>query len=233
MPYLDEIVGSFLSSLAHARKIADEETAAIAEYYKTQPLLEGMTVPRVRVPELILDLPLLVESYEEGEPGIPNEPGKIKETVITTFDTIIAEEKIDLPEGFKAKFEKNLDDNLKRVLKDIDLSKQRCLRELLAKEVESSFLKTYGSFRPRIKDPRALEKRKLIVSRVRDTAFNNALKSEGKSPVIKVNVVTSEIKELSNEKNITRLKLVLKEEGLEWSEFEKPDGTAVKKLTPE
>ena len=70
MPYLDEIVGSFLAGMAQARKIADEATVSIAEYYKSQPLLEGMTVPRVRVPELILDLPLIVESYEEGEPDI-------------------------------------------------------------------------------------------------------------------------------------------------------------------
>ena len=233
MPYLDEIVGSFLAGMAEARKIADEATVSIAEYYKSQPLLEGMTVPRVRVPELILDLPLIVESYEEGEPDIPNEPGKIKDTVITAFDNVVSHEDITLPDGFKAEFEKALDTNLKRIVQNIDLSKRRSLRELVAKEVESIFLKTYGSFRPRIRDPRVLEKRRLILSRVRDAAFNDALKSEGKSPVIKVNIVTSEIKELANEKNVTRLKLVLKEEGLEWSEFEKIDGTVGKKLTPE
>ena len=45
MADIGQLVGTLLASLAHARRITDQETVAIAEYYKDNPLLEGMSVP--------------------------------------------------------------------------------------------------------------------------------------------------------------------------------------------
>jgi len=58
---LGEILGSVMTALVQARKIADMETAALAEFYKEHPLLEGMSLPRVRVPEMTLDVPVIIE----------------------------------------------------------------------------------------------------------------------------------------------------------------------------
>ncbi|MDY6857249.1 MAG: hypothetical protein SWO11_21615 [Thermodesulfobacteriota bacterium] len=66
MADLGQLIGTILSSVAHARRIADEESTAIAEYYRDNPLLEGMSVPRIRVSELTLELPMLVLSHDEG-----------------------------------------------------------------------------------------------------------------------------------------------------------------------
>ena len=41
MAELSEVLGALMVSLVHARRMADEETAAVAEYYKDNPLLEG------------------------------------------------------------------------------------------------------------------------------------------------------------------------------------------------
>jgi len=61
-----EVVGTLLAGLARARGTADEETAVLAEHYRKQPLLAGMSVPRVRVPEMMVELPVIVEAHEEG-----------------------------------------------------------------------------------------------------------------------------------------------------------------------
>lgn len=61
MSELSEVLGALMISLVHARRLADEETAAVAEYYKDHPLLEGMSLPRVRVPELTIDMPLTID----------------------------------------------------------------------------------------------------------------------------------------------------------------------------
>ena len=63
MSELSEVLGALMISLVHARRLADEETAAVAEYYKDNPLLEGMSLPRVRVPELTIDMPVTFEQY--------------------------------------------------------------------------------------------------------------------------------------------------------------------------
>ena len=46
-------------------------------------------------------------------------------------------------------------------------------------------------------------------------------------------MITSEIKEGAGTANVTRIKLVLREEGLEWSTGENADGSTSRKLMPE
>lgn len=67
MATLGELVGALVNSLSHARRLADEETVAIAEHYRNHPLLAGMSVPRVRIPEMRLDLPILLDDYGAGD----------------------------------------------------------------------------------------------------------------------------------------------------------------------
>ena len=67
MADLGVLLGALISGVVHARRIADEESAAIAEHYKDNPLLSGMSIPRVRVPEVSIDIPMLIESQDEGE----------------------------------------------------------------------------------------------------------------------------------------------------------------------
>ena len=77
MPDLGDLMGLLVSGVARARRMADEESALIAEQYRRNPLLEGLSVPRVRIPEMTVELPLLLQAYEPGRAAVPNDAKKI------------------------------------------------------------------------------------------------------------------------------------------------------------
>ena len=74
MTDVGEIVGAIMTGLTRARQMADEESVAVAKEYRDNPLLEGVTIPRIRLPEVTLDIPVLIESFDVGEPAQIEKP---------------------------------------------------------------------------------------------------------------------------------------------------------------
>jgi hypothetical protein len=65
MTQLNEIIGSIVSSLADARMMSDVQTAKIAQAYSEHHLLQHFSVPRMRIEDIELTIPLAVESGKE------------------------------------------------------------------------------------------------------------------------------------------------------------------------
>jgi hypothetical protein len=66
MPYLGDYLGHLLSEIATARVQADLETVRMAELYASHPLLRHLPVPRFRLPTLTLDVPVVVQNVEQA-----------------------------------------------------------------------------------------------------------------------------------------------------------------------
>jgi hypothetical protein len=60
MPSLGEFLGAVLSDAARARVRADVEAVKIAGAYVQDPLLKNLPVPRFRLPDITVDVPMLV-----------------------------------------------------------------------------------------------------------------------------------------------------------------------------
>lgn len=71
MPSLGEFVGALLADAAQARIRADVEMVRLAEVYNQDPYLRNLPVPRFRLPEITVDVPLLIldVSGVAGAPG--------------------------------------------------------------------------------------------------------------------------------------------------------------------
>lgn len=69
-----------LADVARARVRADVEAMRIAESYSRDPLLRHLSVPRFKLPELVVDLPVLVAGIDKpagsGEPWTATAPTK-------------------------------------------------------------------------------------------------------------------------------------------------------------
>ena len=69
-----------LADVARARVRADVEAMRIAEAYSRDPLLKHMSIPRFRLPELVVDLPVLVTGVDvppgSTEPWRAGQPTK-------------------------------------------------------------------------------------------------------------------------------------------------------------
>ncbi|OQX64136.1 MAG: hypothetical protein B5M56_00750 [Desulfococcus sp. 4484_241] len=230
MADLGELIGTFLSSVAHARRIADEETTAIAEYYKDNPLLEGMSVPRIRVSELTLELPVLILGYDEGKAPILRDSSEIVKAVNDELQNQL--KILDPPqhEQFQKLFQNNLLNELKRI-KPIGTSGQYFQREHIVRAVDKAFCKSTDEMKKVVRIPP--EQAKFISKSIQRIASNIAFEKKGIPPKIDASIITSEIKERASAGNVPRIRLVVKEEGLEWDVVERSDGTTKRTLSPE
>ena len=225
MADLGDLLGSLMSGLIRARRMADEQTAALAEYYKGNPLLEGLSVPRIRIPELTIDMPFLIEDYVGGKAGEMKEPAKIAAVANLQLRSTLSKNNIKLNAAFHQAFAREVKSQLAMVKQ----SGQPIMEEAVARSVQDAFAD-------------ALTKTKTIMtasekeSIARDLRTKVSTVSIAKEPVassIVANIKTADVKEQASNTNVVRLKITLKEEGLEWAIQASESGGVVRTLQPE
>lgn len=209
MADLGDLLGSLMSGLIRARRMADEQTAALAEYYKSIPLLEGLSVPRIRIPELTIDMPFLIDNDLEGEKGAMEEPEKIASALDSQLASTLTKNNIKPSPIFRKTFAEEVNTRL-AILKQ---SGTPVMQETIARCVQDAFTATLKKTKTSLTD----RHKETIAQDLRATASTVGIAKESVPPGIVANIKTSDVKELSSTTSVVRLKITLKEEGLEWA----------------
>lgn len=225
MTDLGGLLGSLMSSVIHARRMADEQTAALAEYYKDNPLLEGLSVPRIRIPELTIDMPLLIEDYFEGEVGEIENPTKIASAAKTELKSTLDKHNIEVSPAFLKYF----DVEVKRRLVMVKQSGVPIVKEAVVRSVQDVFadglIKT--------KTTLTASNKEIIARNLRAKVSVISLAKKPIAASISANIKTSDVKERASSSNVVRIKMTLKEEGLEWAIQASESGGVARTLQPE
>lgn len=232
MADLGDFLGTVLSGLAQARRVADEEAAALAEYYKQHPLLEGLAVSRIRIPEVTLELPMLIDEVQPGEDDQPETPAKVRGAVIGELERLKAEGEItELPEEFTRELGAEINEKLKTAHQPVTRGRRIGLRETTSREVENAITKV--AKQPEFRNTINKNELRLIVDSLRKKAALSAVKREGAAPALKSTVLTENVKANADPATVTRIRITLREEGLEWNDVQGADGKTRGRLTPE
>lgn len=226
MSGLDQVLGTFLASLAHARRIADEETIAIAEYYRSQPLLAGMSLPRIRVAELVIDLPFIIEEESPATPEQLEKTDVIKKAMSARLMTAANAEDVRLPRTVKQRFERQLDN----AFREAGIGTGGHTREDVVRAVGRAFTATTEA---ELSERLSESQLKAVSKAILNEAAAVAVRKERTPATVKVSVRTEDVKEKSDPASVVRIKLVLREEGLEWTAVKDDEGTVHRFLTPE
>ncbi len=229
MADLDDFLGMILSGVSHARRISDEESANIAEHYKENPLLSGMTVPRLRIPEITIDIPVLIESHHQKKTTEIRAKALIVKDLLTSLKSSSkADRTVKLSKEFLVEYEKTM-------LKEIErLNKSARTGKLISREsVGRISERTFVLLARKSKLVISPQSSKILKRNLRHAAREAAFDKPAGISKLNVNVMTSEIKDKSSPANAARIKLTLREEGLEWGAIEHDDGTTSNLLTPE
>lgn len=78
-PTFSQVIGAIVSSVAHARSVADAEALRIAYLYRNNEFLKGLPVPRLRVRRVNISLPVIVSGTTPEKLASPNTPELIAE----------------------------------------------------------------------------------------------------------------------------------------------------------
>lgn len=225
MADLGELLGSLMSGLIRARRMADEQTAALAEYYKDNPLLEGLSVPRIRIPELTIEMPMLIENHVEGQRGDMEDPIKIADAAKEQLNATLSKNNIKINPTFNEVFS----DGVKNRLELVKQTGAPIMKETVARSVQDTFAATLAKTKTTLTptDKEAI---------ARDLRAKVSTVSIAKGPVsssIVANIKTADVKERASNTSIVRLKITLKEEGLEWATKASEAGGVARTLQPE
>jgi hypothetical protein len=235
MPYLGDYLGQILSEISIARMHADLETVRIAELYAAHPLLRTMPVPHMRLPDVDLEIPVLIKTSEEPRAGESARGSVSLVELSKKFDEVFAAHLskvgISLSKTVRNKLRKALDERL--TLHGLP-SETSVDVNRIADDLSSTALRVVGELAPTTWDrdiPETVPSPKLAVDleNVVRLAFLNLRPSP---PRLFVLVTTAEIQEAGNSENITRLRLKVSEHGVEWTTIE-TEGGRRDRLIPE
>lgn len=228
MPYLGDYLGHLLSEIATARVQADLETVRMAELYASHPLLKHLPVPRFRLPTLTLDVPVVVQDMGEARPDI---------------DTSLlgAEDVLATREGFN----RLLDLRLQRANIQLSEKERLGLQDVLARAagLASAGVKELveNLVSAAVKFVGSLATQSLAADPARLQGFEEGLRAEAlaafpgrtvESPRVLVQVTNTALRDAGSPELMTRLRLSISEDAVEWTTVES-QGQTVEKLLPE
>jgi len=230
MPYLGDYVGQLLSEISIARMHADLETVRLAELYATHPLLRTMPVPHVRLPEVELEIPVLVKAVEEPRAGESARGGLPLPEIRRQFDKVLASHlarsDISLSAAELKKLRSAIDERLAlyAVPTETAVDVHR-----VADDLTSTALYAIEGLRPKLS---STEPAIPLVTELKEAVRTEFLKLRTCPPRLTVLVTSAELRESGTAENVTRLRLKVSEQGVEWTTIE-ADGVRRDRLVPE
>ena len=217
MPHLGDYIGQLLSEITIARMQADIEAVRVAELYASHSLLRNMPVPHFRLPNVEMDVPVVVKQMEEERTGELPRGAPILSDMRKAFDKVLTErlsaERVRLKPEQKKKLKSVLDKKAVSLGRpaEIAVGVNRVADEL----THTAFLTLTESGGP--VDP---ARRPEMEEKLKEAARIEFLKMRKPPPRLQVLVTTGEIREAGPSEVVTRLHLKIIEEAVEWTTIE-------------
>jgi hypothetical protein len=234
MPTLNEYLGGLIASVTQARVMADAQTVAVAEQYARHDLLKHFAVPRMRIGDIELTIPVAIEGLVDRVEYQLAPVGNDRFRTEAYREVCASIGATELP--------LLVSNDMVAALSD----ETRSLVELMrADPSEKSFLafadKTTNRF-AEIAERHNLFKimptlefrREVMVERLFKRCGTLVTGVEQKTTLDQLEVVAEShrLREQRPE-DILRIRLKIGEDGMEWQTIEKSDGTLERRLLPE
>lgn len=227
MPMLGEYLGALLAEVTNARLQADLESARIAALYASHPLLQHMPVPRFRLPNVSLDVPVAVEKIDQAPTRAPHptELLALRHNIEGILDQELSQLKLQLPPNLR----KRLTDNLNRLFDRLKASGSISASDAI-KASDDAVTAAVVVIKAVSKEHATVDP--AFESSLRRQFAPEFLRLQPPPPRVQVLVVTAQLKEIAPPLVLTRIHLTISEEGVEWTQTN-PSDSSTKTLLPE
>lgn len=227
MPRLGEFLGALLADAAQARVRADLESVKIAEAYSRDPLLRNLPVPRFRLPDMVVDVPVVVTQLEgpiDPAHALPFDEPTAKE-LRDVVRAGLREAGIRVPRSAVSRVPAEFVDRVTELFRSGNL---RLLRPAsVAEDAASLLVDVVGSTTADELPDDAAERLRLATREAMAALLTSKLRT---SLSWQVAVTAEEIKAQATADGVVRLRLTISEDGYEM--VDRADGTGFQ-LTPE
>lgn len=232
MPNLGDYLGQLLAEITLARMHADLETVRLAEFYSSHPLLRHLPVPHVRLPEVDLDLPVVIKEAEVPAPGESPRGGLKLDDLRRRFDELLTTHlqraEIKLSAAERSRLSEVLDARAASAAGPTEFGVDV---HRIADDLTSAALGVVGQVRAGSREA-TLATTGALADELRAAARLELLKARTPPPRLVTLVTGAELREAGPAELHTRLRLKITEQGLEWTTIE-AEGQSHERLVPE
>ena len=232
MTKLNEIIGSIVSSLADAKMMSDVQTAKIAQAYSEHHLLQHFSVPRMRIDDIELTIPIAVES------GYEKVKITYEELDIEQFNSIVYRILTSLPSNtliFSATLPQSIQQEISRQTNILESDVKKALNltplESFSRNIVNYYIDAISGINLDSKE--RFDRSEISGSLEKQLTEQFKMVREEKTlETLDVIVEAHRLREFRSE-NIVHIKIKMSESGMEWNIFEDAEGNVKKKLLPE
>jgi len=232
MPKLNDYLGSVISSLTNARVMADLQTVKVAEEYAKHDLLQHFSVPRMRVDDVELTIPIALESTQQ----------KLS-THVDTIDNTEFNKNLykevtrglglsSLPRAASSEIRSLLAENTHQLEKKVNLEKTTESVNGFSHEITEKILtlnEKYGLADKEITIDKEIFKRN--ISQLAEKQINT---NQSATAIENLQVIAeSHLLKEQKPESIIYIKMKISEDGMEWQKMDDGNGKTTQKLLPE
>jgi len=214
MANLGDFLGNLMSEITLARMQADIEAVRIAELYASDPILSHLPIPRFRLPNIEIDVPIIIKGSEGLRKGFSNSGPQLAKEMHSTFKNVLT------------KFLKDESIRMKSVTR-LEMNKviERNLESFTTHQTVASTINQISDTLSETVSKALTEPTKDAAQKTRIEELKESLKTRLRTEFLKlinppvrleVQIATSEIKEAGND-SVTRLNLKIIEEAFDWT----------------
>jgi hypothetical protein len=231
MNFLGDYVGQLMAEMTIARMQADLETVRLAELYAEHPLLRTMPIPHFRLPDVELDIPVLIKAVEDPRPGESARGGISPQELRKAFDRVLkihmTRAQIELSPADTRTLRAALDERIAALGAPAETSID--VRRT-ADDLTTTAARVLGELKGQDAGERALTEAAEMA--LKEAVRLEFLKMRPAPPRVTALVTTAEMRELATAENVTRVRLKVTEQGVEWATVD-ADGVSRERLVPE
>lgn len=251
MAKLKDYLGSLVKDLNEARYAADVESARIAQLYANDPILKHFSVPRMKILDTELTIPIAVESLEHSidTQYDPVDNNKLFKTVYDEVKNVIE------TKSFNASISRDLRKSIYRHIDTLEKEVKggedtvKSIEKFAKRVVEESISKIKKDTKESVKLTKRIKKLDIGSNdeKTKEEHLKNLLGANMKEHLVQVVKPPRTIEKLENAhitaesaklkeyspQNIVYIKMKVTEESMEWQTIVDEDGKVVPKLIPE
>ena len=235
MATLNEYLGGLLSSITDARVMADVQTVQVAEQYAKHDLLKHFSVPRMRIGDIELTIPVAIEGLSELR-GYQLDPiGNAEFKRINTRELLRFVGYSELPPVAGQRLSTALDSRIRMLIENIkaegDINKsiwifaEGVVADLFEIGVEARLHQD--------KFPEGYRQEE--IAKLTYELGLGLVTGIVDKPVLDQLTVIAESHRLREQRaeDVIRIRMKVSEDGMEWQTLQRDDGSVERKLLPE
>lgn len=212
-----DFLGGLLSGVTGARVQADLEAVRIADFYRNHPILKNFPIPRIRLPKVEMNIPVIVTEFVVEDVEIPTLVKKhlsaINQKLVAVIKSELEKYEVNLKKTEITKLRRELRKKLVEITERdaSSVSIDKISEELT--QVASNLLSEFPSVKEKISDHELEQLYGIINEQFRLTLINIL----NIAPMVCISPLTKDVKETGEAQFIATFNLMLEEDALVWT----------------